>query len=233
MSTKHFVEIGRVALITHGPQRGRIAAIVNIIDQNRALIDGPLTGVKRRSAMFKTLRMTKLKLPNIQFNAPTKQIVTEWKKNKIQTQWHSTKMYQQIKSMRLKRKMTDYDRFKLYKAKQALNRMVALKVKQMVGKKKAEEQKKKKEFRDSLKPGRIAWAKKQAEKNKAKKEALKKKAKLAKKGKKGQLGKLAKGQKKRFASKPSSKKGASKKSGSGAKKPATQAKKKTATAKAK
>jgi len=235
MPTKYFVEIGRIAMITHGPQRGRIAAIVNIVDQNRALIDGPLTGVKRRSAMFKTLRMTKLKI-NIQHNAPTDHIVAAWKADKIQSQWHQTRMYKEIRAMRVKRKMTDFDRFKLYKAKQALNRMVKLRVKQMVGHEKAEARKKKKEFRDTLKAGRQAWAKKQAEKNKAKREALKKKAKAAKKGKgKGQLSKLAKGQKKRFAPKPASKKGqskATKKSASGAKKPAAQqTQKKSAKAK--
>lgn len=235
MPTKYFVEIGRIAMLTHGPQRGRIAAIVNIVDQNRALIDGPLTGVKRRSAMFKTLRMTKLKI-KIQPNAPTKQIVDAWKKDKIRSQWHQTKMYQQIKALRLRRKMTDFDRFKLYKARQSLNRMVDLRVKQMLGSQKKEALKKKKEFRESLKPKRAEWAKKQAEKNKAKKEALKKKAKAAKKGKKGKapLGKLAKGQRKRFAPKTSgTKKGAPKapkKSGTGAKKPAAQkTQKKSAT----
>jgi ribosomal protein L14E/L6E/L27E len=48
MPFKKFVEIGRVAYINAGPEAGKIAAIVNVIDQNRVLVDGPTSGVRRQ-----------------------------------------------------------------------------------------------------------------------------------------------------------------------------------------
>jgi large subunit ribosomal protein L14e len=48
MPFKKFVEIGRVAYVNSGPEAGKIAAIVNVIDQNRVLIDGPTSGVRRQ-----------------------------------------------------------------------------------------------------------------------------------------------------------------------------------------
>ena len=49
MPFKKFVEIGRVAVLNgEGPNQGKIAAIVNVIDQNRVLIDGPTSGVLRQ-----------------------------------------------------------------------------------------------------------------------------------------------------------------------------------------
>ena len=49
MPFKKFVEIGRVAVLNgDGPNKGKIAAIVNVIDQNRVLVDGPTSGVLRQ-----------------------------------------------------------------------------------------------------------------------------------------------------------------------------------------
>lgn len=66
MQGKFLVEIGRVALITSGPDAGKIAAIVDFIDQNRVLIDGPSSGVVRRAESFKNLQLTRfvLKFPH-------------------------------------------------------------------------------------------------------------------------------------------------------------------------
>ena len=58
MPFKKFVEIGRVAVLGQGPDAGKIAAIVNVIDQNRVLVDGPTSGV---------LRQVCLHLPNLIF----------------------------------------------------------------------------------------------------------------------------------------------------------------------
>ena len=59
MPFKKFVEVGRVAVLRgEGPNQGKIAAIVNVIDQNRVLVDGPTSGV---------LRQVCLHLPNLIF----------------------------------------------------------------------------------------------------------------------------------------------------------------------
>ncbi len=44
-----FVEPGRLALITHGPCAGRLCTVVDVVDQARVVVDGPVgvTGVHR------------------------------------------------------------------------------------------------------------------------------------------------------------------------------------------
>ena len=44
---KRFVEIGRITVLQDGPHEGKIAAIVDVIDQNRVLLDGPCSGMKQ------------------------------------------------------------------------------------------------------------------------------------------------------------------------------------------
>ncbi|KAF8878769.1 translation protein SH3-like domain-containing protein [Infundibulicybe gibba] len=62
---KRFVEVGRVVLLKSGPSAGKIAVIAEIIDHNRAIIDGPTTSVPRQSFPYKHLSLTPLKLTGL------------------------------------------------------------------------------------------------------------------------------------------------------------------------
>ena len=57
-----YVEIGRVCLINYGPDQGKLCTSIDVVDSNKALIDGPkdLTGVVRQMIPFKRLSLTDL-----------------------------------------------------------------------------------------------------------------------------------------------------------------------------
>jgi len=133
MPFKKFVEIGRVAYLAEGPAKGKIAAIVNVIDQNRVLIDGPTTGVSRQSYALKQMHLTTFKV-NFPFNAPTKVVRKELTANKVEEQWTSSPWAKRIENKAKRANMTDFDRFKLRKAKAQRNKIVT---KALNGKKKA------------------------------------------------------------------------------------------------
>ena len=59
MGFDKFVEIGRVAYVAFGPDQGKLIAIVDVIDQNRVLVDGPCSGVARKAMNLKMLHLTK------------------------------------------------------------------------------------------------------------------------------------------------------------------------------
>ena len=99
MPFKKFVEIGRVAVLNgEGPNKGKIAAIVNVIDQNRVLVDGPTSGVlrqvcttfgsltiyieSRQAYPIKQLQLTPLTV-KFPFNAATKIVRAELVANKV------------------------------------------------------------------------------------------------------------------------------------------------------
>lgn len=56
------VEIGRVVLVTRGPETGKICTIVDVVDQNRVLVDGPSSDVRRQALSFKDIALTKFKI---------------------------------------------------------------------------------------------------------------------------------------------------------------------------
>jgi len=62
---KRFVEVGRVVLLKSGPFEGKIAVIVEIIDHNRAIIEGPSTAVPRQSFPYRHLILTPFALTKL------------------------------------------------------------------------------------------------------------------------------------------------------------------------
>lgn len=65
MSFKRFVEIGRVGLVQYGSDEGKLCTVIDVIDNNRVLIDGPepITGVKRQELNIKRLMLTDITVP--------------------------------------------------------------------------------------------------------------------------------------------------------------------------
>ncbi|XP_054164384.1 60S ribosomal protein L14-like [Oppia nitens] len=123
MPIKHMVEIGRIAVIHFGANAGKTAAIVDVIDQNRALIDGPTSGVPRQAIQFKRLRLTQFRL-RIPHGTSSAVVAKKWKENDISNKWTQTKQANRLHAFNLKQEMTDFDRFKLYKLKQRVNRAI-------------------------------------------------------------------------------------------------------------
>ncbi|KAL8486776.1 hypothetical protein ACS0TY_023460 [Phlomoides rotata] len=60
MPFKRYVEIGRVTLVNYGKDYGRLVVIVDVIDQNRALVDAP--DMVRSQMNFKRLSVTDIKI---------------------------------------------------------------------------------------------------------------------------------------------------------------------------
>ncbi|XP_055340119.1 60S ribosomal protein L14-like [Paramacrobiotus metropolitanus] len=135
------VEIGRVAYIAKGKNVGELATIVDVIDQNKTLIDGP--SIPRQVANFRDLHLTKLKT-KISHTASHKAVVAAWDKGDIATAWKNSNWAKKLERQKKRAAMTDFDRFKLMRALQARNKLVKLefgKLKRLQSKKNGGEKK--------------------------------------------------------------------------------------------
>jgi large subunit ribosomal protein L14e len=79
-----FVEVGRVCIVNYGPDAGKLCTIVDIVDQNKCLVDGPrkLTGVGRQVIPFKRLALTDL-VCKIERSARSQEITDAFKVSEI------------------------------------------------------------------------------------------------------------------------------------------------------
>jgi large subunit ribosomal protein L14e len=123
MPYDRLVQVGRVAYVAFGHETGKICCITNIIDQTRVLIDGPSSHVARQAINIKALHLTKYVLKLLP-GARSKTVKAHWDKHEINQKWQSSRWCKKIQAKHLRASMTDFDRFKLLKAKQAYNRIV-------------------------------------------------------------------------------------------------------------
>eukprot|EP00500_Bicosoecida_sp_ms1_P002493 CAMPEP_0203806146 /NCGR_PEP_ID=MMETSP0115-20131106/33_1 /ASSEMBLY_ACC=CAM_ASM_000227 /TAXON_ID=33651 /ORGANISM="Bicosoecid sp, Strain ms1" /LENGTH=106 /DNA_ID=CAMNT_0050714803 /DNA_START=65 /DNA_END=382 /DNA_ORIENTATION=- len=91
MSFQRFVEVGRVALVSYGPDEGKLCVIVDVVDQNRALVDGPIsvTGVHRQTINFRSLALTPFTV-KIGRNAREKSLKAAIAKAEVLPKWEAT-----------------------------------------------------------------------------------------------------------------------------------------------
>lgn len=157
--TKNFVQIGRVAIINSGAEKGKFVVIANVIDHKRVLIDSPqaegdkYTQLKRQAYSTRHLRLMKYRLamrPD-----ETHKVVSElWSKHNITSRLLSSKyMIRKLKQEK-KESLNDFERFKLYKLKQRTNKVLKQKVRALRdrwGKPTESKQERKKRVEQSLK----------------------------------------------------------------------------------
>ena len=175
-----FVEIGRVAYISGGKNEGKIVTIVDVIDQKRALVDGPTAGIKRQPMAFKNMQLTSLRM-KMPMKAGERFVSNKWKTEEIDKKWSETKWYKGLAAKNTKRNLTDFERYQVMRIKQKRNRLIN----RMVIKLKRQEKYEKKKQSGGLKEKRVAAKKekKGAEKKPAaaKKPAPKKEKKTVEK----------------------------------------------------
>ncbi|XP_015765350.1 PREDICTED: 60S ribosomal protein L14-like, partial [Acropora digitifera] len=120
---KRFVEVGRVALINSGPDEGKLCVIVDVVDQNRALIDGPCTNVCRKALNFKYLSLTDFTV-KIRPSAKSGPVREAFQKGEIQEKWEQTSWAKRLAAKKKRATLNDFDRFKLKLAKQKKNEII-------------------------------------------------------------------------------------------------------------
>ncbi|EIW62944.1 60S ribosomal protein L14 [Trametes versicolor FP-101664 SS1] len=116
---QRFVEVGRVVLLKSGPSEGNIAVIVEIIDHNRAIIDGPTTGVARQSFPFRHLTLTPFVLASLPRGAGTGVVRKYLEKEGTVEKWNKSAWAQRREAIEKRRKLNDFERFAVMIAKKA------------------------------------------------------------------------------------------------------------------
>ena len=101
MPFQKFVEIGRVAF----------------------LADGPTTGVTRQAYRQKEMHLTPMKV-NFPFNASTKVVRSQLATAKVAEKWAESTWSKRLQQKEVRANLTDFERFKLRKAKSQRNKIL-------------------------------------------------------------------------------------------------------------
>ena len=130
MVFERFVQVGRVVLINFGPDSGKLATIVDVVDGNKCLIDGPETGVVRQIISFKRVMLTD-HVVKIGRSARAATIKAAWKKADVQALWDKSSWAKKIANKGKRAGLSDFGRFKVMVAKKQKRTIVDKAVKEM------------------------------------------------------------------------------------------------------
>ena len=129
MVFKRYVEVGRVVLINYGPEAGKLATIVDVVDQNKCLIDGPveITGVQRQVISYTRIALTDLTV-DIHRNARQTSLKKAWETADTMNKWESSSWAKKLAAKKKRANLSDFDRFKVMVARKQKNEIIAKKV---------------------------------------------------------------------------------------------------------
>ncbi|KAK4684859.1 large subunit ribosomal protein L14e, partial [Tremellales sp. Uapishka_1] len=114
---KRFVEVGRVVLVNNGPSAGSIAVIAEIIDHNRALIDGPTSSVPRQQIMYRNLILTPYTLASLPRGAGSGAIKKAIEKAGVTEKWEASGWAKKLAARQVRKNSSDFARFEIMLAK--------------------------------------------------------------------------------------------------------------------
>ncbi|KAJ5825406.1 hypothetical protein N7474_002544 [Penicillium riverlandense] len=111
------VEVGRLVLIRRGPFTGKLAAIVEIVDHRRVLVDGP-SGEEKKIVPRHVLplahaTLTPFTIPQLPRAAGTGPVKKLWAKNEIDNKWAKSSFAQKTDRADRRKNLTDFERFKV------------------------------------------------------------------------------------------------------------------------
>ncbi|XP_077250629.1 large ribosomal subunit protein eL14z-like [Tasmannia lanceolata] len=114
MPFKRYVEIGRVALMNYGKDYGKLVVIVDVLDQNRALIDAP--DMVRCQMNFKRLSLTDIKI-DIPRIPKKKSLISAMEAADVKNKWENSSWGRKLIVQKKRASLNDFDRFKVMLAR--------------------------------------------------------------------------------------------------------------------
>jgi len=124
MNTETLLSIGRVVYVNYGPVSGKIAVVVDIVNENRVVIDGPGLGVERQVVSTKRLELTKFHISEYKMTDRRGDLQKKIESFDLLNRYRSVGMGKRLANQQRRRELTDFERFKVLVLRRKLSRAV-------------------------------------------------------------------------------------------------------------
>ncbi|KAF2135680.1 uncharacterized protein K452DRAFT_293031 [Aplosporella prunicola CBS 121167] len=116
-SAWRLVEVGRVVLFATGEYEGRLAAIVEIIDHKRVLVDGPASTkektVPRHAVSLSHLSLTPIVIAKLPRAAGNGVVRKAWEATEVEKKFSQSNWAKNKDRIAKRRALNDFERFKV------------------------------------------------------------------------------------------------------------------------
>ncbi|KAJ9070712.1 60S ribosomal protein L14 [Entomophthora muscae] len=122
---KRYVEVGRGAVLRGGKYDQKLVIIVDIVDHNRALVEGPTSDVPRHVEAFKNMDLTNIVIPKLPRGASTKYLKACAEKAEVAKTWAATAWSIKIEARKKRAALNDFERFNVMVLKKKRSALIA------------------------------------------------------------------------------------------------------------
>jgi large subunit ribosomal protein L14e len=111
-----------VALVNYGPYLNKLVAIVDLVDQNRVLVEGP--GAKRQIMNVKRLALTTIKIDDLPRGAPSSEVSAKFEAAHVEKVFAASSWGKKLERKSKRVALGDFDRFKVMVVKMKRNKKI-------------------------------------------------------------------------------------------------------------
>lgn len=124
MNTETLLRLGRVVYINYGALSGKIAIVVDIVNENKVVIDGPTLNVCRQVISTKRLTLTKFCLGEYKMSCTRGDLKKMIESFDLLKRFSSCGIGKRLAQQERRRNLTDFERFKVLVLRRKLSRAV-------------------------------------------------------------------------------------------------------------
>ena len=124
MNTETLLRLGRVVYVNYGPIATKIAIVVDIVNENRVVIDGPGLGVERQVISTKRLTLTKFCLETYKKSDRRGDLKKSIESFDLLKRFSECGIGKKLAQQERRRNLTDFERFKVLVLRRKLSRAV-------------------------------------------------------------------------------------------------------------
>ena len=119
------MQIGRVTRVVYGPETGKLATIVDILNDKRVLIDGE--NIKRQVIPIRRLQLTS-QVSGVKRGAKSGKVKAICKKENVAKKYAESSIGKSYARQDRRQSLTDFERFKVLVLRRKLSKLTRAKV---------------------------------------------------------------------------------------------------------
>lgn len=113
-----------MALVNYGEHLNKLVVIVDILDQNRVLVDAPTHSLQRKVINTKRLSLTSIKLDGIKRAAPIDEVKAAYEKADVEGVFAASGWGKKLARQEKRKTLDDFGRFKVMVARMKKSKAV-------------------------------------------------------------------------------------------------------------
>jgi len=120
-----FIQVGRVATINRGEDSSKVVVVLEVVDHNRLMVEGPTSGVRRQLIKIEYVNPTDIVIPNLPKGVNSKFLKAAFEKAGVAQKFGESNVGKKLAKHAFHASATDFQRHQAFTLKKKRNAIIA------------------------------------------------------------------------------------------------------------